>query len=121
MTDNTTIPNWLEEEQKGLPATTQFVNRTSILEFLSEGKTVDLSFDLTKPFKTYPDQENKVTKKIIECVLHKEDGKIEDVVWFLNVKNPVYSEILTKLKSGITRLKIKQTGTGKKTRYEIVA
>jgi len=78
---------------------------------------VTIHVDFSEPFQKWEDVEgDKVTiKKIIPVKV----GEVE-LVWWLNVKNPIYGEIIKKGAEGQTVFKVMQTGTQKNTKYNLV-
>ena len=76
-----------------------------------------MTIDFSVPFKKWEDkEEGKVTvKKIIPVKV----GEVE-LVWWLNVKNPIYGIIIKKGAEGQTVFKVMQTGTQDKTKYNLV-
>ena len=107
---------WLYEECKNL--STYNGERLPSLK-LEEGKVTEITIDFKLPFQKWIDNENKVTKKIIPCTSII-DGKVENMVWWLNVQNPIYKEIIQAGKKGETVFKIIKIGTRKDTKYKIV-
>lgn len=109
---NTT--NWLQQEAEELKDTAFDGERLPALK-LEENKIAEIEVDFSKPFETYQDTENESIKKIIPITL-----KGEKLVWWLNVRNPVYNQIVQKGIQGQKMFKILQTGTQKNTRYSLI-
>jgi len=106
-------PNWLDEELKN--ANTMVGNLPDGLH-LEENKTTEIMIDLDKgPFRTYEDKTNGTVKKIIPCIVNGEEK-----AWWLNTHNPIYKQLLEKLKTGQKVFKIFRIGKMKDTRYTIV-
>jgi len=83
---------------------------------LEENKVIKMIIDFSEPFQKWNDPEDKsVVKKIIPV-------KVDEVelIWWLNVKNPIYGEIVRLGAEGQTEFKVMQTGTQDKTRYNLV-
>ncbi len=107
--------NWLNKEAEKLKENAFDGERKPSLK-LEENKVVSMIIDFTEPFQKWNDPENKaVVKKIIPVKV----GEVE-LVWWLNVKNPVYGEIINKAAEGQTEFKVMQTGTNKNTKYNLV-
>lgn len=106
--------NWLNEEAKNLKETSFDGERKPALK-LEENKVVTINVDFSEPFQEWRDQENNSVKKIIPLTC-----KGEECVWWLNVRNPIYSQLIRKGAEGQTEFKILQTGSQKNTKYTIV-
>lgn len=118
---NTTIPEqtitWLDMEAKEINNTTTDYEKLPAVKF-EENKMTEVKVDFGKPFQKYTTTNLKgqqVTKAIIpvEC-----NG--EKKIFWLNVKNPIYQEIILSGRAGFNNFKILQTGTMEKTKYIIV-
>jgi hypothetical protein len=105
---------WLETEAKAThtPTSTQFEKTESLK--LEAGKIVKFTIDFSQPFKKWTNEDN-VTKAIIP-VTHKE---VKKNLW-LNVKNPLYSQLCALGVKGQTEFRVSTTGTQKETKYTIV-
>jgi hypothetical protein len=115
MTEQQNI-NWLEEESKKLTIPTEYEELPSLK--LTPNVIADITIDFSKPFQEWVSPEDggkKVTKKIIPVVVNG-----QRMNWWLNVKNPVYREIVNAGKSGQTKFKVLQTGTQANTKYVLV-
>ena len=110
----TQTTNWLNEEAEKLKESAFDGERKPALK-LEENKIIKMTIDFSKPFDKWEDNENNSVKKIIPVTV----GAVE-LVWWLNVKNPVYGEIIKKGAEGQTEFKILQTGNQKTTKYQIV-
>ena len=113
MEEQTTNNNWLSEEAKTLKDEAFDGERLPALK-LQEKVITELEIDFTKPFESWTSEEG-VVKKILPVTY-----KGEKLVWWLNVKNPVYSAIIRKGSQGVTKFKVLQTGTQKNTRYTLI-
>jgi len=82
---------------------------------MEENKLYEIELDYAKPWPQWQDQSTKTIKKIIPIVCNG-----QKMVFFLNVKNPLYSELLKKGKAGQRKFKIIRIGQAKATRYKIV-
>jgi len=105
---------WLKQEQEDVGQHEEF-DKLPSLQFI-ENKNVE--FDISKddlPFGKWYDTDRKSTKKIIP-VTH--DGEKKNL--WLNVKNPLYKQILDQLAKDITHFKVMQVGNQDKTKYILV-
>jgi hypothetical protein len=113
---NETIPSidWREEEAKQL---TQHANYEQLPSLkLTPNVVTEVVIDFTKPFESWKGEDAKgvpVTKKIIPCTVNG-----TKMNFWLNVKNPLYAEIIKA--KGQTTFKILQTGTQANTKYVLV-
>lgn len=107
--------NWIEEEEKqiGGNRTTTEYEKKPYMKF-EENKVTEIEVDFSKPFQKWQN-EKKVTSAIIPVV---NEGISK--TWFLNIKNPLYADIIHSGRAGINKLKILRTGQQEKTRYIIV-
>lgn len=106
--------NWLAEELKEVKENSFDGERKPAL-VLEENKTIEMIIDFSKSFEKWDDTENKAIKKIIPVRV----GEV-DLVWWLNVKNPIYHQIIEKGVEGQTVFKVLQTGNKKTTKYILV-
>ena len=81
---------------------------------LEENKITEIEIDFSKPFDKWT-ADDGVVKKIVPVTVGN-----EKFVWWVNVKNPIYSQILQKGEAGINKFKVLQTGSQQTTRYTIV-
>ena len=107
------VTNWIEEEIKEIQTTQPTEERFPPLK-LEAGKIVSFSIDFSVPFNRWSSSDG-VTKALIP-VLHKEEKKI---LW-MNLKNPLYHDLMIRGATGQTNFKVSTTGTAKDTRYTIV-
>lgn len=105
--------NWLDEEQKHLEEC-RAENLSPALK-LEEGKITVFEVNFDDPFEKWVDPNEGTIKKIIP-VIHNGEHK---VLW-LNVRNPLYKQIIDAGKLGTTLFKVMRTGQQKNTRYAIV-
>ena len=119
METNTTVTNWMTEELKELHTTTD--GQQPFLPSLKfeENKIVEFNVDFTQKFTKWQGTGGRsggsVTKAIIP-VTHAGEKK---VLW-LNVKNPLYSDLVKLGATGKTTFKVIQTGKQKDTKYTLV-
>lgn len=105
--------NWIEEELQQLTENQKVFEKTEALKLL-ENTITTFTVDDSKPFESYTDKDGKI-KKIIP-VVHKD---VKKILW-LNVKNPLYSEILKCLAKKQKKIKVSTVGSQANTRYTIV-
>jgi hypothetical protein len=108
-------PNWLQKELAEIQSTQVFDGEKKPALQFEESKITEFDIDISEEWTKWYDEENKTTKKIIPC----KRGEVE-CVWWLNVRNPIYREVVEACASGETHFKIMQTGKGKSTKYAIV-
>ena len=106
--------NWLKEEAETLKENAFDGERKPALK-LEENKIVTIIIDFSEPFQKWTDSESNTVKKIVPVKV----GEVE-LVWWINVKNPIYGEIIKKGAEGQTTFKVMQTGNGKSTKYNLV-
>lgn len=114
MTDQQT--NWLTDELKNTALPTTDYEKLETLK-LESGKITRFTVDFSTPFKKWTDtQDGKTTVKAIIPVTHKD---VKKNLW-LNVKNPLYSQLCTLGSKGQKEFRVSTTGSQKETRYAIV-
>lgn len=109
--------NWLKEEVKNYSS--DFSGEKKPALKLEENKVTTLSIPTAQPFEKWEDRENNTVKKIIPCMVNG-----QEFVWWLNCKNPVYTQILQKSVEVYPEplvINVLQTGSKQNTRYTIVA
>ncbi len=108
--------NWLNEEAEKLKENAFDGERKPALK-LEENKMVTMVINFSEPFQKWQETENGKTtiKKIIPVKV----GEVE-LVWWLNVKNPIYGEVIKRGLEGQTEFKVMQTGSQDKTKYNLV-
>ena len=106
--------NWVDQELEEINGN---YNEEHFLPYLTleEDKITEFEVDFSEPFKKYEDIVNSCIKKILP-VIHNEERK----VLFINVRNPLYREILEAGKNGQTKFKVFRTGKQANTRYNLV-
>lgn len=110
------ITNWLDDEVKATTQTATYEKLPSLK--LTPNVVTEITIDFSKPFEKWEglDQKgNPVTKKIIPVLVSG-----TRMNFWLNVKNPLYSEIINAGKNGQVGFKILQTGTQANTKYVLV-
>ena len=113
------------ETQKVLPETTweqelakpksqsENFDQTGAMK-LESGKTTKFTLDLSRTIKEWTADDGTI-KKIIPVTF-----KGEPKVLFVNVKNPLYSQLLERVKAGKLEVSVSTTGSAKQTRYSIM-
>ena len=106
---------WLDEEAKQFANTTTFEELPSLK--LQPNVIAELTIDFSKPFQEWKGEQGDktITKKIVPVTLAG-----QRLNWWLNVKNPVYKELIHAGQSGTTQFKVLQTGTQANTKYVLV-
>ena len=112
--------NWLEVEENELTTG----KHTEVLPSLKfqENKIVSFSIDFSKPFPKWTGSGGRgnigqVTKAIIPVVDLSDN--IKKNLW-LNVKNPLYAEIVQRGRKGQINYRVIQTGKQSETKYNLV-
>jgi len=106
--------NWLNKELEDVKQNSFDGERKPALK-LEENKIVEMTIDFSNPFEKWVDPENGAVKKIVPVKV----GEAE-VIWWLNVKNPIYGKIIELGSKGQTQFKVLQTGSQKNTKYTLV-
>ena len=104
---------WLKQEQKRMEENAYSGETLPSLK-LEENKIVEFEIDFSEPFNSWTSPEGAL-KKIIP-VTHQGERKN----FWLNVKNPVYKDIVDLGAKGQTQFKIMRTGSQKDTKYNLV-
>ena len=107
---------WLDEEAKQITTHKDYEELPSLK--LVPNVVTEFSIDFSKPFDKWDGMDSKgkpVTKKIIPVTFNG-----NKMVWWLNVKNPIYSEVIKLGVAGKTVIKVLQTGTQANTKYVLV-
>ena len=109
------ITNWLEEEAKTLTQHIEYEELPSLK--LTPNVVTEITIDFSKPFEQWEGENNgkPVTKKIIPVSV----GGVK-YNWWLNIKNPVYKDVIHAGREGKTSIKVLQTGTQRNTKYVLV-
>lgn len=112
-----TIPTWITDEAQKLTQPKQYEELPTLK--LVPNQIAEFDVDVSKPFDDWREKDEKgavlTHKKIIPVVVAG-----TRMHWWVNVKNPIYREIITAIQNGQTHFKILQTGTKKDTRYNLV-
>lgn len=106
---------WLEQEQAELNS---FVGEKLPYMKFEENKVIEIEIDFSKPFQKWHNTNIKgeeVTKAIVP-VTHAGTKKN----WWLNIRNPIYKDVIHAGAAGQNKIKILQTGTQANTKYVLV-
>lgn len=114
-TETTEDNSWIIEELEELKQNSPFDGERKPALQLEENRPVKMIIDFSEPFKKWTDTENNAIKKIIPVHV----GEV-DLVWWLNVKNPIYKQIIEKGSKGQTEFTVLQTGNKQTTKYILV-
>lgn len=107
---------WLQQEAEQLKTKTVRCEELESLQ-LKDGTITTFTIFTDKPFGEWKKEEKgKITTKKIIPVMHKD---VKKNLW-LNVKNPLYGQLLELLVTGQKTFKVSTTGTQSDTRYTIV-
>ena len=105
--------NWLEAEEKGLMKDFSGERLPSLQ--IEEGKITTITIDFSKAFEKWIDKETGKVKAIVP-VLHNAEKKN---LW-VNLKNPLYGQIIRAGRLGQKVFKITRSGKQEQTRYTIL-
>lgn len=106
--------NWLQKESDKMQELSE-LPKTDAMKF-EEGRVEKVEVDFTNPFEKVQDSyDDKVTKAVIP-VIH--EGKYK--VWWLNIRNPTYHDLVKEGLKGKTSFEIIRTGEKKNTRFTIL-
>ena len=105
--------NWLKDELAKMKEQAPTADYPEALEF-PEGKITTFTVDFSKEFVKW--QGDDVVKKIIPVT---DVSGTPKVIW-LNVRNPLYKQILEAGEKGQKLFKVLRTGEKKATRYAII-
>ena len=107
---------WLKEEEAQCSTQKEFEKYPALK--LEDRKMVEIDIDFSKPFEKWNTTDSKgkqVTKAIIP-VMHNGERK----TFWLNIKNPIYRDIIRGGRVSNTRFKILRTGQQQDTKFVIV-
>lgn len=113
METQTNTDDWLQKEEETFGTPKQY-EKLPPFKLLPNSIT-EVVIDYSKPFEKWNDTENDTIKAIIPLTING-----IKMVWWLNIKNPVYREVIRAGREKIPSIKLLQTGTGKSTKYQIV-
>ena len=114
METQATTENWLKQEAAGLTHA-EYEELPSLK--LTPNVITEMDVDFSKSFEKWTGESNgkTITKKILPVSVNG-----TRMNWWLNVKNPVYSEIVKGGLSGQKHFKVLQTGVQANTKYVLV-
>ena len=115
MEEQTNATNWLNEEAKNFTSQKNFEELPALK--LTPNVVTEIFIDFSKPFEKWDGESNgkPITKKIIPVTVNG-----TKMNWWINVKNPIYREVVLAGASHKNTIKVMQTGTKQDTRYIIV-
>jgi len=108
--------DWLEQEALQTAQQSNFPQVESMK--FQENVIAEIEIDFSQPFQKWNTTSMKgtpITKALIP-IKHTNINKI----WWLNVQNPLYREIIHQGREGITKFKVLQTGNQQNTKYVLV-
>ena len=109
--------DWIKEEANSLKRTSTQFEQLPPLKLMPNVVT-ELEVDASKEWQKWIGADSKgkvITKKIIPVFVSG-----VRMNWWLNVSNPIYSEIVFSCSEGKNKFKILQTGTQAQTKYVIL-
>jgi len=103
---------WLKEEVENTAKQNDFEELPSLK--LQPNIITEITVDFSNPFQVWEGEQGgkQIVKKIIPITF----GETK-MNWWLNVKNPIYHEIVEAGIEGQTKFKVLQTGTQADTKY----
>jgi hypothetical protein len=120
METQTTTNDWLAKEEETFKQQTQTEYEKLPSLKLVQDDITEFDIDFSIPFKKWTDNENDTIKAIIPCTQIDEKTKTGiKVNWWLNIKNPIYPEVIRAGRTGQTHFKVLQTGSKKDTKYKL--
>jgi len=105
--------SWLAEEQQVLEQNKMGTIQPALK--LEDGKITLFEVNFQEPFEKWVDPQNGTIKKLIP-VIHNGEHKI----FWLNVRNPLYKQIVDAGTQGVNLFKVMRNGVANQTRYSIV-
>jgi len=115
MDEQTNTDNWLAKEEATFKAHTDKTFEQLPSLKLVPNVITEFDVDFSQPFNKWTDEENNTMKAIIPITCNG-----TKMNWWVNIKNPVYAEVIRAGRTGQVHFKILQTGTQKNTRYALV-
>lgn len=114
MEQQTNTDTWLDKEIATFNTTDKQFEQLPSLKLVKDTIT-EFDVDFSVPFNKWNDETNNTLKAIIPVT----SAGVKMNFW-LNVKNPLYAEIVKAGKTGQTHFKVLQTGSLKATKYTIL-
>ena len=110
-----TQTTWLDDEAKQFTTQTDYEELPSLK--LQPNVITEITIDFSEAFNEWKGEQGDktITKKIVPVLFNG-----TKMNWWLNVKNPVYREIVNAGIAGQKVFKILQTGTQANTKYVLV-
>lgn len=107
--------DWLQQELNSQPKSQDYEELPSLK--LAPNVITELTVDFSKPFTSWNGESmgKPIIKKIIPVTVNG-----TRMNWWLNVKNPMYKEILSLGVAGVSTIKVLQTGSQANTKYVLV-
>ena len=109
--------NWLELELAKLTQPAQYEELPSLK--LTPKVVTEITVDFTNPFRDWQEKDEKGNVLKITKIIPVTVAGTRMNFW-LNVKNPIYREIMEAGKNGQTVFKVLREGTQKNTKYMLV-
>ena len=115
METQTTNTDWIDKELEQFKnsAANNFEQLPSLK--LVKDSITEFDVDFSKPFAKWNDETNNTIKAIIPVT----SNNVKMNFW-LNIKNPLYHELIQAGRTGTTHFKVLQTGSLKQTKYTII-
>ena len=113
---NETQTSWLDSESTEVQTTTG--EKLPPMKFIEENKVEEIEVDFSKPFHKYTDTTN-TNKNVVKALVPVTHAGVKKI-WWLNKKNPTYTELIKAGKAGITKFKVMRNGSAAATRYVFV-
>lgn len=104
--------NWIQQELDANKQQQDF-EKVEALKF-EENKEIEIEINFSQPFRKWTTEIEG--KKITKAILPVKVGDL-DRVWWLNIRNPFYGEIMKLGATGQTKFRIVSTGKMTATRY----
>lgn len=114
METQTQQTDWLSKELETFKNADTTYEQLPALKLVKDSIT-EFEIDFSKPFQKWNDETNNTMKAIIPVT----QAGVKMNFW-LNIKNPLYHELIVAGKAGITKFKVLQTGVAKQTKYTII-
>lgn len=105
--------NWLKQEQENQK--TEFEKLPSLQ--LEENKPKQIEVDFTTPFEKWSGTQNE--KEVVKVKVRVIADGLKQI-WWVNIKNPIYTELITAGLKGQTKFLLNKTGSQDKTRYSFL-
>ena len=108
---------WLQQELNELEKEQPTQNLKPALK-LEENKVYEIEVIPNIEWQKWIEPATGLVKKIIPIKI-MENGKMEEKVFFLSTRNPLYRELVLRCSKGETKFKVVRTGQAKATRYAL--